>query len=99
MSAWLAGWACAAWRWAPAAAQEAECVDLQTNCATLVAAGYTCSMDLHSLIPSFPEGSLLSGVCPVTCDSCGLGHTEALGLPPPPKKAATTAHSIAIRIW
>ena len=79
-AAWLSSWA--AWHWTLGAAQEPECVDLQTNCATLVASGYTCSMNLHSLIPSFPEGSLLCGVCPVTCGACGHGCTEALGLPP-----------------
>ena len=67
----------------------AGCQDLQTNCAVLLGAGYPCSLDLHSLIPTMPAGSTLSGVCPSSCASCGTGATGALGLPPPTPPAAT----------
>jgi hypothetical protein len=39
-----------------------DCVDAQSNCGMLLSAGYSCSMDLHSLISSMPEGSQLSMV-------------------------------------
>eukprot|EP01043_Picozoa_sp_COSAG02_P009787 COSAG02_NODE_336_length_24344_cov_63.239101_6_plen_142_part_00 len=39
-----------------------DCADAQSNCGMLLAAGYPCDMDLHSLISSMPAGSQLSMV-------------------------------------
>jgi hypothetical protein len=58
------------------------CQDMQTSCPRLVASGVSCMMDLHALIPraSLPAGTLLSYLCPKTCETCDEGLLPPQGI-------------------
>jgi hypothetical protein len=59
-----------------------ECEDdpynmLPGTCATVLHMG--CGTDLHTLNPALPEGSLISVVCPVSCDACVRMSVRSMG--------------------